>query len=155
MLLVTKKGLGEITWESQPDYDGWGWDTYWGCEEWMAWHKELKRKYGSEKANYLWKSAWDKQGSFDAPLNSCRYNTTFVNYFLNEGIDIRSFISALFTNSTETLVNATDATKEATSSISSIGKQLKWILPVVATGAVIVGGLMWYNKAKKVSKLIA
>lgn len=151
-----KGGLfGElISWNSEPDYDGWGPDTYWGCEEWRAYHVALKDKYGKEKANQIWVTAWDKQGAFDGPKNSCRYNTSFVDYLLKQGIDIRSFTSAIFTNVASSLVNVTETADNATDSLSTFGKQLKWLLPTAAVGLIVIGGIVIYNRAEKTAKLI-
>ncbi len=136
-----------ITAESQPDYDAWGPDTYWKCADWWIWHKRLKEKYGRKKANEVWLQAWEKQGAWDYPLNACRYNSDFVNYLLKEGIDIRSFISAIFTNTAETAVNTTSA-------ISSLSRNLNWILPV-AGGLLVLGvGIVAVNHLEKAKKLI-
>ena len=31
------------TWNIVPDYDAWGVDTSWTCDNWVQWHKELKK----------------------------------------------------------------------------------------------------------------
>ena len=139
--------LDEITASSQPDYDSWGPDSYWKCSDWLFWHKKLKQAYGQQQANEIWIRAWDKQGPFDYALNACRYNNDFVRYFLNEGIDVRSFFSALYTNLTDVAVNSTDH-------VAKLSRNINWILPV-AGGLVVLGaGLYFANKVDTIKKLI-
>lgn len=145
---------GIITADSQPDYDGWGPDSYWGCAEWQAWHQVLEQEYGRARAKEMWLTAWEKQGSFDHALNACRYNSDFVSYFMSKGIDIRSFVSAIFTNVTEAAVNTTQAAVNTTESAASIGKSLKWVLPVLGTAALVAGGVFVYKKFDTLKKLV-
>ncbi len=131
-----------ITAESTPNYDEWGWDDYWGCAEWTIWHMRLKEKYGLSKAKEIWLTAWEKQGPWDHALNWCRYNTDFVEYFLKNGIDIRSFLSAIFTNVADTAINVTG-------SVANISRNLNWILPVAGGLAVLGLGVVVVNKLEK------
>jgi len=133
--------LGEITYQSEPDFDAWGPDTYWKCAEWKQWHEALVRKYGVKKAGEIWVVAWNKQGTFDYALNWCKYDTVFVNYLLQNGIDIRSFVSAIFTNVAETAVNTTEAAAD-------LSDNLSWIAPAAIGAALLIGGLILYSQVK-------
>lgn len=98
-----------ITAESAPNYDNWGYDEYWGCAEWIAWHKALKQKYGTEKANDYWLAAWEDQDSLANPYNWCKYNTTFHDYFRSQGIDVSNIFANIATGAGKIIDNTTDA----------------------------------------------
>lgn len=135
-------GLGaSITYQSTPDYDGWGFDSYWTCDEWKNWHIALVKQYGLARANELWVEAWNKQDTFEHGKNVCKYNTEFVNYLLSKGIDIRSFVSAIFTNVAETVVNTTEAAAD-------LSDNLDWIVPAAIGAALLIGGLILYSQVK-------
>lgn len=137
----------EITAYSEPDYDGWGPDSYWRCSDWLFWHKTLKQAFGQQKANEIWMRAWDKQGPWDYAINACRYNNDFVHYFLSQGIDVRSFISALYTNLTDVVVNTTDQT-------AKLSRNLNWMLPVAGGLLVLGAGMYFANNVDKIKKVI-
>ena len=47
-----KASTGEdITENSVPNMDNWGWDDYWNCEDWVQWHKIMKSKKGKQYAD--------------------------------------------------------------------------------------------------------
>ena len=35
--------MAVTTWNTVPNYDEWGSDTYWSCEDWIQYHKLLKQ----------------------------------------------------------------------------------------------------------------
>jgi hypothetical protein len=41
-----------------PRYDGWGPDSPWGCDDWIAYHRHLVTKLGEAEADRLWADAW-------------------------------------------------------------------------------------------------
>lgn len=47
-----------VTAQSSPRYDGWGPDSPWGCEEWIAWHRALSAAHGTARADEVWAAAW-------------------------------------------------------------------------------------------------
>lgn len=85
-----------ITAQSAPRYDGWGPDSPWGCDEWIAWHRALASTHGPARADEVWASAWlaglsragggrgTARGSgavFDSVPVGCRtLNNTFRDY---------------------------------------------------------------------------
>jgi hypothetical protein len=38
--------MSVTTWNNAPDYDQWGNDTQWDCNDWILYHKLLKAKFG-------------------------------------------------------------------------------------------------------------
>ena len=53
-------------------------------ENWIQWHKELKRVFGKKTANSLWVFAWAKRGGKNAEANT---STTRV-YMKGQGVNI-------------------------------------------------------------------
>lgn len=47
-----------ITADSTPDYDDWGWDEHWGCDEWVQWWGALSARHGPRVADQKWGKAW-------------------------------------------------------------------------------------------------
>ena len=55
-----KSSTGEnITENSVPNMDDWGWDNYWNCQDWIEWHKIINcrnrfcRIYSLQKSNKI------------------------------------------------------------------------------------------------------
>ena len=79
--------MAVTTWNIAPDYDQWGSDTWWKCDEWIAWHKRLKEHFGSERAKLIFNYAY-AQGSDFAGHYDCRtFNSAFRKYAREEGLD--------------------------------------------------------------------
>jgi hypothetical protein len=53
-------------------------------QDWIQWHKDLKKLFGKKKANSVWTYAWSKRGGVDARAN----DRTLSNYMEKEGVDI-------------------------------------------------------------------
>lgn len=79
--------MAVTSWTQVPNYDEWGADTYWNCDDWMTWHKHLKEHFGSDRAKLIWNYAY-AQGTFGAEHWDCRtMNSTFRDYARKEGLD--------------------------------------------------------------------
>lgn len=80
-----------ITWDSEPDYDGWGWDTKWSCAQWKLYHEALVNHYGKRKGTEVWLNAWYNPKYDTWVLENtdfCGYNHQFVTHFRKYGIDL-------------------------------------------------------------------
>jgi len=53
-------------------------------ENWIQWHKDLRRIFGKKKANSIWLYAWSKRGGVNSPAN----NRSLRNYMDKQGVDI-------------------------------------------------------------------
>lgn len=53
-------------------------------ENWIQWHKELKRFFGKKTANSLWVFAWAKRGGKNAEANTSKTRT----YMKSQGVNI-------------------------------------------------------------------
>src|SRR3990167_8354248 len=69
-----------ITADSEPDLDEWGYDDYWLINNWIEWHKMMKKKYGVEIANSRFIQWWNKQSSGANPIDARSFNSVFRNY---------------------------------------------------------------------------
>lgn len=74
-----------ITAESLPDYDDWGSDDYWSADDWIAWHKALKARYGVQAANEKFLIAYRESGFLGAELNYRTFNSAFRAYAQENG----------------------------------------------------------------------
>ena len=119
----------DITAQSLPDYDEWGPDQHWGCTDWMVWYDKLKEEYGKKEARVVWKSAWEKQGYWDAPYNECPLQDSFRTFSKKNKLDSTGLFS-------DFLVGISDTASGAFKSVGWLGRNLPWILPV---GLVITG----------------
>lgn len=135
-------GAGAITSDSTPDLDEWGWDDYWGCGEWMLWHKANVQAYGKETANTNFIQAWGSQDSFMSPYNWCKYDKDFANYFAQQGIDVGWLLSNLVVGVENVGVDVIDTVENTTGTIAYVSSGLK----VVATLAVIGVGIYAFDR---------
>jgi hypothetical protein len=53
-------------------------------ENWIQWHKDLKKIFGKKKANSLWLYAWAKRGG----INSSANTSVLRDYMDSQGVDI-------------------------------------------------------------------
>lgn len=111
-----------ITAQSIPDYDEWGSDSYWTCQEWVLWHKALKAAYGKQQADVIFQNAWDNRSAFGHELVCSLYDSEFISYFKSQGYSWDIVSGAIITVS-DVAGNIGDAASNLTS-------LLKWIVPV-------------------------
>ena len=72
--------MAVINWNTAPDYDEWGSDTWWDCQDWIMWHKKLVEHFNKQTANDIWNYAFAKSGSLSGNLDCRTFNTSFRNY---------------------------------------------------------------------------
>lgn len=53
-------------------------------ENWIQWHKDLKRIFGKKKANSIWLYAWAKRGG----INSSANTSGLRKYMDGQGVDV-------------------------------------------------------------------
>ena len=53
-------------------------------ENWIQWHKDLKKIFGKKKANSLWLYAWAKRGGIKSSANT----SVLRDYMDGQGVDI-------------------------------------------------------------------
>ena len=53
-------------------------------ENWIQWHKDLKKVFGKKKANSLWLYAWAKRGGVKSSANT----SSLRDYMDSQGVDV-------------------------------------------------------------------
>lgn len=137
-----------ITAESTPAYDGWGWDDYWDCYDWIAWHKAMLPVYGIDETNKRWLQAWNKQDTFFAAPVDCRtFNQDFKQYAKDNGFydglfEGIGFLAQPLSAGTSVVTGASDLVGDTADN----SKYLKYVIPVVIT--LILIGIIVYGVSK-------
>jgi hypothetical protein len=90
-------------------------------ENWIQWHKDLKKMFGKKKANSLWLFAWAKRGG----VNSSANTSDLRNYMEGQGVNI----------TTTTLNDITDTIGDVLGFSFGVGK-------IVIIGTLSVVGLI-------------
>lgn len=135
-----------ITAQSTPDYDEWGFDSYWSCSDWITWHQELVKVHGPILANRIAQEAWDKQDFFEHNRSWCKYDQDFVKYFKSVGLGgDQSFTSMAY----ETAYNIGNAGVNASETVQNIAELLKKMLPIILIVVVILG-ILYVNKKAQI-----
>ena len=131
----------DITAESYPDYDGWGFDNYWKCTDWMIWYGKLKEAYGTTEAKLRWKSAWEKQDASASPYLWCLYSDDFYDFVRDNDLGLSN-----------TLADVTSGAGTAVSGVFKglgwFGKNIVWIAPTVLLIAGVAYGYKYYKMLK-------
>lgn len=84
------------TWNIVPDYDRWGSDSWWNCDEWIAWHKRLKAHFGAERAKLIWNYAYAQGSEFSGHWDCRTFNSAFRSYARAEGLDTYASVKIPF-----------------------------------------------------------
>jgi hypothetical protein len=53
-------------------------------ENWIQWHKDLKKIFGKKKANSIWLYAWAKRGGIKSPANT----SSLRDYMDGQGVNV-------------------------------------------------------------------
>lgn len=78
--------MAVINWNTPPDYDEWGSDTWWSCQDWITWHKRLVEHFNKPTANDIWNYAFAKSGSLSGNLDCRTFNSAFRKYVQENGL---------------------------------------------------------------------
>jgi hypothetical protein len=142
--------MGVTTWNTAPDYDQWGIDTSWNCNDWILWHKYLKEKFGQNKANFIWNYAYSLSGNLSSNLDCRVFNSSFRAY-VNENKLTPYANAGIFAPVLQGVGTIQDVIGGTSSGISTFfsGNNLKGVMNVVIIGTVIFGGLYAYKTLKK------
>jgi hypothetical protein len=142
--------MAVINWNSVPDYDQWGVDSFWNCEDWITWHKKLLEHFGQQTAKDLWDYAYAKSGNFSSNLDCRTFNSTFRAYVNKNGLSPYANAGVL-APVLSTYGTATDILGGTLSGVSSFftGDKIKTIMNILLIGGVIYGGVYIYKSVKK------
>jgi len=141
------------TWNIVPDYDEWGSDTYWDCNNWVQWHRELKKKFGAEKAKLIWEYAFAQGSEFSGQWSCRSFNSQFRSYVNSEDLDPYANLGALaliikpLGLGTDIIKGGTDVVSGAAGFVGSLGQNAKPILTIALIG---VAGFFVYKAYKSI-----
>lgn len=121
----------QITADSIPVLDKWGWDEHWEVPEWRRWHELMVQRYGRKYANSQFLYWWGKQDSTAGPYTRGKYDQNFVNYLDKYGIDIGDALSNV-------ALSAGSVVKNTSRGLTFITKYLGWIIAGVILTIVIL-----------------
>jgi len=142
--------MSVTTWNTSPNYDLWGADSYWSCEDWILWHSLLKEKFGKKKANFIWDYAFAKSGTLSSNLDCRTFNSVFKAYVRDNGLKPYSN-AGVFSPILEATGSVQDIFSQTLSGITSFlsSNNIKKILNIASIGAVVIGGVYIYKTFKK------
>jgi hypothetical protein len=140
--------MAVTTWNTAPNYDEWGSDSYWSCADWVQWHKLLKEKFGKEKAIGIWNYAYS-QGTQFASHWSCRTSdSAFRRYVAQEGLNPYESAGVL-SPVLKVVGGGFDIISGTGDFLSSIGKNLKYVGYAAIVGTIIYIGFKVYKATKE------
>lgn len=153
--------MAVTTWNIAPDYDEWGRDNYWSCDEWIAWHKRLKEHFGDERAKLIWNYAY-AQGTLGASHTDCRTtNSAFRKYAREQGLDTYASVTIpiipQILNITGSGVELLDDTSNVIGGIgesvaSIFGGSGKTFKTIIYGGLALSVGYLMYRGYKMINK---
>lgn len=145
-----------------PLYDSWGPADYWGCNDWINWHKSLVNAYGVDKANEIWTNAWlDGLSSIaggrgkapgsnyivdSVPLDCRSFDSGFRNYIDKFPVVYNTVFSGLAGFIAKPIGGSVAVLQNVGSGITNVSKVLKYLLPVVI---IVFTGIVAYKFYKK------
>lgn len=140
-------GLGmyypeDLSADSEPNTDEWGPDNYWSPQTYIDWFAMNAEAYGVPEAKRKMAMAIDSwSGLGGAELDYC-YQPSFVNFFWQYGIDVRTHACAA-------VVDLLDVVTDTTSTLSTLSSMLKILIPVA-----VVGGIIWVVRSEEPKKYL-
>ena len=157
--------------DSTPVYDGWGWADYWQCDDWINWHKAMVVKYGDKVADERWANAWldglsTLSGGYgkasgtsiignDAVPVNCRTSPFFADYISKRPImktavyaGVGGFIGGVVEGGMKAVNTAGELLSGTASGLGWVGRNLKWIIPVITLTALGFVGYKIYKEIK-------
>jgi hypothetical protein len=146
--------MAVTSWNSVPDYDEWGRDSFWSCDDWIRWHALLKEHFGAEKARYIWNYAY-KEGSMFSAHSDCRtFNSAFRTYAQKNNLDTyagSSFLGPImnvFGGALDLVDGIGDTISGIAGGIGKAGKVFKVILPLALVGTGVYFSVRAYQNLR-------
>jgi len=130
-----------ITADSLPDYDGFGWDKYWTCTDWMIWYSRLKDAHGAAEARLTWKTHWEQQDSTASPYMWCLYSDDFYAFIKENELGLKNNIADITSSGGKAITGLFKG-------FGWIGQNIIWIAPTI----LIIGGAAYGYKYYKLLK---
>ena len=153
--------MAVINWNTPPDYDEWGVDTWWNCQDWIMYHKRLVEHFNKPTANDIWNYAYAQSGSLSGNLDCRTFNSTFRKYVKDnglspyEGAGIFTPVLQGYGTGSDIVLGGIDTTSSVASGIFGTvdsvfgGNNLKKTISVVLIVGAIIGVAYVYKSFKK------
>jgi hypothetical protein len=132
--------MAVTTWNIAPDYDEWGYDTWWSCEDWVMWHQELKKHFGDDKARKIWEYAFNRSGNLSGNLSCVDFNKRFREYQDANNLKTNVFLEGVMGDVIDIPSNVIDFASDAVSNTADFfsGSTTKRILTItLVVGSVV------------------
>jgi hypothetical protein len=152
--------MANVRWDSPPDYDEWGYDSWWDCQDWIMYHKKLVEHFGKKNANSIWNYAFAKSGNLSGNLDCRTFNSGFRDYvrennlspYENAGIiaPVLQGVGVVQDVASGTVDTVGDVASGLLDTVGSLfgGSNLRKTLTVVVIIGAIVGGAYVYKSFK-------
>jgi hypothetical protein len=148
--------MAVITWKTVPDYDEWGWDTFWKCDDWITWHKKLAEHFGEKTATEIWNYTFSKTTNLSSNLDCNSFDSAFRKYAKEHGLKPNTdLIVEVFGTSTDVLTGALGTTSNVASGLFGTvdgifgGNNLKKTINIVLIAGGLIGIAYVYKSFKK------
>jgi hypothetical protein len=148
--------MPQITWNNAPDYDEWGWDTSWSCDDWITWHQKLAQHFGEATATEIWNYAFKQTTNLSGNLDCISIDASFRSYVKEHNLVVyQDLLTDVIGGSTDILHSAIDTTTSVStglfSGVSSLfgGSNFKKTLNIVLIVGGVIGVAYVYNAFKK------
>jgi hypothetical protein len=145
-----------INWNTVPDYDEWGIDTYWSCNDWITWHQKLSKHFGEATATEIWNYAFAQSGNLSSNLDCNSLNASFRTYVKQHNLKPYSdIVTEAMGTTTDVVSGALSTTSDVASGIFDTTKSLfggsnfKKTLNIVLIVGGIIGVAYVYRTFKK------
>lgn len=167
-----------VTANSKPVYNSFGFSSYWGCNEWVMWHKEMLKTIKQEDADRIWSDAWlaglSKIGGgfgtapgsgyvFDSVPIDCRtYNQYFKDYVSKYPIlkdtvfsgALGSTVGRVTSTGVGAISSGSDIFDNAAKGINRFSATLKWLIPLLAILLILGASFIVYKKYIEVKSIM-
>lgn len=129
-----------VKWDSVPDYDDWGPDSWWECIEWKSWFYALKTHFGRDTAKSIWVYGWNKQGFGSGGLDCRSFDSEFRSFLKKEDLEDAAGANILG--------SAFDILKGIETAAVGASKTLKYVAPALIIGITLTVLFLLYTIAK-------
>jgi hypothetical protein len=153
--------MAVINWNTVPDYDEWGVDTWWNCADWIMYHRKLAEHFNKPTATDIWNYAFSKSGNFSGNLDCRTFNNEFRQYVKENGLSPYQG-AGVFTPVLQGYGTASDVLSGGLGSISEVasglfdginsiagGSNLKKTISIVLIIGSVIGVAYVYKSFKK------
>jgi len=153
---LKKRKMAIINWNTVPNYDEWGWDDFWKCDDWVTWHQKLSEHFGEKTATEIWNYAFEKSSSLSSTFNCSSFDASFRAYYKKHNLNVNEDVATeIWGTATDISLGALDTTSNVASglfgTVGSVfgGNNFKKTINIVLIVGGIIGVAYVYKAFKK------